>query len=109
MSLVIGGAIAVLVAVLGRRDDSYLDEVGTVVAFALGVAIAVVCVAVVVEDTLEPFSMALLALLSSWVRCIRSCFIKMSNSTSAKVTGVPAGTLGWQRLQLISQETGTTA
>ena len=64
MSLVVGGVIAVLVAALGRRDDSYLDEVGTVIAFVLGGAIAVVCVAVVVEDTLGSFSIALLALLA---------------------------------------------
>lgn len=64
LSLLVGGAIAIFVAVYGRRDDSYLDEVGTFVAFILGIAIAAVCIAVVMEDAHERFSMAVLALLA---------------------------------------------
>lgn len=64
LSLIVGGAIAIIVAAYGRRDDSYLDEVGTIVAFVLGIAIAVVCIAVVMEDALERFSIAVLALLA---------------------------------------------
>ena len=64
MSLVVGGVIAMLVAALGRREDSFVDEVGTAVAFILGIFIAIVCVAVVVEGSLERFSVAVLALLA---------------------------------------------
>ena len=64
ISLVVGGTIAVLVAVIGRRDDSFLDEAGTVVAFILGIAVAIVCAIVVIENTLELFSKAILALLA---------------------------------------------
>ena len=64
ISLVIGGAIAVLVAIIGRKDDSLLDEAGTIVAFILGIAVAVVCAAVAIEATLGLFSMAVLALLA---------------------------------------------
>lgn len=64
VSLVVGGAIAILVAAYGRRDDSRLDEIGTAVAFTLGIAIAVVCVAVVMEETLGRFSVAIMALLA---------------------------------------------
>ena len=64
MSLVVGGVIAVFVAILGRREDSLLDEAGTVVAFILGIAIAVVCAAVVIEGVLGRFSIAVLVLLA---------------------------------------------
>ena len=63
-SLVVGGVIAILVAALGRREDSLMDEAGTVVAFVLGIVIAVVCAAVVIEGSLGRFSVAVLALLA---------------------------------------------
>lgn len=63
-SLVIGGLIALALAIYGKRDDSVLDEIGTFVAFALGVGMLVICAAVVVEDAFEMFSVSVMLLLA---------------------------------------------
>jgi hypothetical protein len=36
VSLIVAGLLSLLVAIYGRRDDSYLDEVGTFFAFVIG-------------------------------------------------------------------------
>ena len=63
-SMVVGGIVAIIVAAYGRRDDSYADEIGTVIAFILGIAISVVAFAVVIEDSMGGFSVAVLVLLA---------------------------------------------
>ncbi|UCE46032.1 MAG: hypothetical protein JSU93_03990 [Methanobacteriota archaeon] len=63
-SMVVGGIVAIVVAAYGRRDDSYADEIGTVIAFILGIAISVVTFAVVIEGSMGSFSVAVLALLA---------------------------------------------
>ena len=65
LCLAVGGGIAVLLAAYGRREDSLLDELGTVVAFAIGIAAAVVCIAALMEDTVGGFSAAILAFLAA--------------------------------------------
>ena len=41
-SLIVGGVLSILLAIYGRRDDSYWDEIGTFFAFVIGLVIAVV-------------------------------------------------------------------
>lgn len=65
LSLVVGGLLAVFLAFYGRRDDSYIDEVGTVVAFALGIGMLVMAVVILLEDALGWFSVVVMVLLSS--------------------------------------------
>lgn len=40
-ALLAGGILSLFIAIYGRRDDSYLDEVGTIFAFALGIGMFV--------------------------------------------------------------------
>ncbi|HIH01744.1 TPA: hypothetical protein HA259_06700 [Thermoplasmata archaeon] len=65
LSLIIGGLLAVFLALYGRRDDSYIDELGTVVAFALGIGMLVMAVVILLEETLGWFSVVVMVLLSS--------------------------------------------
>ncbi len=63
-SLVVGGLIALSLGIYGKRDDSVLDEIGTVVAFAVGIVLLVVFAAVMIEDALGPLSLAAMFLLA---------------------------------------------
>lgn len=63
-SLVVGGLIALSLGIYGKRDDSVLDEIGTIAAFAVGIAMLVVFAAVMIEDALGPLSLAAMFLLS---------------------------------------------
>ena len=65
LSLIVGGLLAVFLAFYGRRDDSYIDELGTVIAFALGIGMLVLAVVILLEETLGWFSVAVMVLLSS--------------------------------------------
>ncbi|MDH3365581.1 MAG: hypothetical protein OEM29_06240 [Thermoplasmata archaeon] len=63
-ALVVGGLMALFVAAYGRRDDSVVDEIGTIVAFVIGIGVAVVCVSAALEGTIANFSLAVMALLA---------------------------------------------
>lgn len=65
LSLAIGGLLAVFLALYGRRDDSYIDEVGTFFAFILGIFLLVMAAVVVAEDALGWFSVVVLLLLAA--------------------------------------------
>ena len=86
ISLVAGGLLAVFLAFYGRRDDSYIDEVGTIVAFALGIGMLVMAVVLLLEEALGWFSIVVMILLSS---CL---FLKpFKNIPWAGVFGLLAG------------------
>lgn len=63
-ALIVGGFLSLFIAVYGRRDDSYLDEIGTFLAFVLGGAMLVMAYAVWSEDTLGWSSLALIIVLA---------------------------------------------
>jgi hypothetical protein len=63
-ALVVGGLLSLFIAIYGRRDDSYLDEVGTFLAFLLGGAMLVMAYAVWAEDALGWFSLVLIIVLA---------------------------------------------
>jgi len=65
LSLVVGGLLALFLAVYGRRDDSYIDEIGTALAFLLGAFMLVMAVAVMLEGGLGWLSLVILLLLAA--------------------------------------------
>lgn len=65
VSLFIGGLLALFLAFYGRRDDSHIDEIGTVLAFVLGGFMLVMAVAVMLEGTLGWLSLVILLLLAA--------------------------------------------
>ncbi len=65
VSLFAGGLLALFLAVYGRRDDSYIDEIGTVLAFMLGGFMLVMAVAVMLEGALGWLSLVILLLLAA--------------------------------------------
>jgi len=65
LSLVVGGLLALFLAVYGRRDDSYIDEIGTVLAFILGAFMLVMAVVVMLEGALGWLSQVILLLLAT--------------------------------------------
>lgn len=64
LALIIGGLLSIFVAIYGRRDDSYLDEVGTFFAFVIGIGMAVMAFFVATEETVELFSLIVIAVLA---------------------------------------------
>jgi hypothetical protein len=64
IALIVGGVMAIFVAVYGRREDSFIDEIGTILAFIIGIGVAVVCVAAVLWGSSEQFTLAVMALLA---------------------------------------------
>ncbi len=64
VALIVGGAMAIFVAVYGRREDSFIDEIGTGLAFIIGIGVAIVCIAAFLEDSSEQFSLAVMGLLA---------------------------------------------
>jgi hypothetical protein len=64
-SLIVGGLLALFLAVYGRRDDSHVDEVGTALAFMLGIFMLVMALVVIVEEALGWFSLSVLVLLAA--------------------------------------------
>ena len=85
-ALAVGGILALFIAVYGRRDDSCIDEIGTVFAMILGAGILVIAVVAALEKVLSWFSLVLLFLLAS---CL---FLKpLKNVPWAAVFGIIAG------------------
>jgi len=64
VALIVGGVMAIFVAVYGRREDSIIDEIGTILAFIIGIGVALVCVAAMLEGSSEQFTLAVMALLA---------------------------------------------
>ncbi len=64
-SLIVGGVLSILLAIYGRRDDSYWDEIGTFFAFVIGIAMLAIAVAAISQETLGWFSVVLMILLAS--------------------------------------------
>lgn len=64
-SLIVGGGLSILLAIYGRRDDSYWDEIGTFFAFVIGIAMLAIAVASISQKTLGWFSIVLMILLAS--------------------------------------------
>jgi hypothetical protein len=65
LALVVGGLLAVFLALYGRRDDSYVDEVGTAMAFALGICMLVMAIVILLEEALGWFSVVVMMLLAA--------------------------------------------
>lgn len=63
-ALLVGGILSLFIAIYGRRDDSYLDEVGTFLAFVLGAVMLVMAYAVWAEEALGWFSLVLIIVLA---------------------------------------------
>lgn len=63
-ALIIGGLLSIAVAVYGQREDSYLDEVGTVFAFLLGAAMLVMAYVVWAEDAAGWFTLVIIVVLA---------------------------------------------
>ena len=64
LALIVGGLLSIFVAIYGRRDDSYLDEVGTFFAFIIGIVMAVMAFFVATEETVGWFSLITIAVLA---------------------------------------------
>ena len=64
IALVVGGILAAFVAVYGKQDDSYLDEIATYVGFVLGVVMIIMAVFVAIEETISWVALAIMLLLA---------------------------------------------
>jgi len=64
IALIVGGLLAIAVAIYGRRDDSHLDEVGTFFAFIIGIGMGVVAFFVAMEGTLHWSSLVIIIVLA---------------------------------------------
>jgi len=62
--LIVGGLLSVFVALYGKRDDSHLDELGTLFAFILGIVMAVMAVIIAIEETVGWFSLVVIIVLA---------------------------------------------
>jgi len=88
LALIIGGLLSIFVAVYGRRDDSYLDELGTFFAFALGIAMGVMAYFIATEETADWFTLAIIIVLAV------TLFLKpMKQLPWAGVAGLAAGAI----------------
>jgi hypothetical protein len=87
-ALVGGGILSLLVALYGRRDDSHLDEIGTFVAFVVGIATGVIAFFAGTEATVGWFSLVMMAVLAA------TLFLKpMKSLPWAGMAGVAAGAI----------------
>ena len=64
LALIVGGILSVAIALYGHRDDSYLDEVGTVFAFILGIAMLVMAYALWSEKVVSTFTLGVVIVLA---------------------------------------------
>jgi hypothetical protein len=63
-ALIVGGLLSVFIAIYGRRDDSYLDEVGTFFAFILGGVMLVMAYFVGTEEAAGWFTLVVMVVLA---------------------------------------------
>lgn len=63
-ALTVGGLLSIFIAIYGRRDDSYLDELGTFFAFLLGAAMFVMAFFVGTEGTTSLFTLGVIVVLA---------------------------------------------
>lgn len=64
IALVVGGLLSIFVAAYGRRDDSHIDELGTLLAFILGAVMMAMAVIVAMEESLGWFSLVVIIVLA---------------------------------------------
>lgn len=84
--LVVGGILSVFIAVYGKRDDSHLDELGTIFGFILGAVIGIMAVLVVIEESVNWFTLTVMVLLAV------TLFLKpMKDIPWAGIAGLIAG------------------
>ncbi len=85
-ALIGGGVLSILVSLYGRRDDSHLDELGTFVAFLLGILTGVIAFSAGVEGTVGWFSLVVMVVLAA------TLFLKPLKSLPwAGMAGIAAG------------------
>lgn len=65
LALIIGGVLSLFIAIYGRRDDSYLDEVGTFFAFILGIVMIVMAYFVGTEGSENWFTLVMIVVLAA--------------------------------------------
>ena len=63
-ALMVGGLLSIFIALYGHRDDSYLDEVGTIFAFILGAAMFVMIYVVATEEVVRTFTLIVMVILA---------------------------------------------
>ena len=63
-ALLVGGVLSVFVALYGRRDNSYVDEMGTIFAFILGAAMFVMIYIVATEEVVGTFTLIVMVVLA---------------------------------------------
>jgi hypothetical protein len=86
VALIVGGLLALFLAAYGRRDDSHIDEIGTALAFILGIFMLVMTLIVIAEGSLGWFSLCVLILLAT---CL---FLKPAKEVPwSGVFGIAAG------------------
>lgn len=88
IALIIGGLMAIAVAVYGRRDDSHLDEIGTFFAFVIGIVMGIIAFFVAFNGTLQWFSLVVIIVLAV------TLFLKpLKELPWAGLVGLAAGSL----------------
>jgi len=86
LALIVGGILSILVALYGRRDDSRLDELGTFIAFILGIVMGVMAFFVATEETVTWFTLVVMIVVAV------TLFLKpMKQLPWAGVAGMIAG------------------
>lgn len=64
LALVVGGILSLFIAIYGRREDSYLDEIGTFFAFILGIVMMVMAFFVGTEGSENWFTLVMIIVLA---------------------------------------------
>jgi hypothetical protein len=64
IALIAGGVLSIAVAVYGHRDDSHWDELGTIFAFILGIAMLVMAYALWSEEAVGSFTLGVIIVLA---------------------------------------------
>ena len=84
--LIIGGLLSIFVALYGRRDDSHLDELGTFVAFVLGILMGIIAFFFGTQEEVNWFTLVVLIVVAV------TLFLKpMKEIPWAGVVGMAAG------------------
>ncbi|MGQ9588263.1 MAG: hypothetical protein ACUVT7_07785 [Thermoplasmata archaeon] len=65
LALITGGILSLFIAIYGRRDDSHLDEIGTLFAFILGIVMIVMAYFVGSEGSENWFTLVMIVVLAA--------------------------------------------
>ena len=100
LALIVGGLLSIFVAIYGRRDDSHLDELGTLFAFVLGIVMGIMAYFVATEETVNWFTLVVIIVVAA------TLFLKpMKQLPWAGIVGIIAGSAAAYGAYLFLPET----